>query len=229
MRIRLGTYAFVAIFMASVLSPQFAYADKSNWIEFLFPSLKKEGPDPAQTLQAPFADPDAVVVDDAHEGLPENATPIHLSHRSDAAISEWVRKVIPDLLSYDADTYKKQYKVKSESFDKAGNAEYVKFLQDQNIIKSLSTGKYDVRCFVRDVPILMNEGPVGGRYRWLFQAKVMLSFIPKGLSDYKTVKDSDTITQEMVINLQAGRVPDVENEHGLLIEAWDGKILRTRE
>ncbi|MCB1782926.1 MAG: DotI/IcmL family type IV secretion protein [Alphaproteobacteria bacterium] len=210
--------------VGSIALPSEARA--GSWLEFFFPSMQKRGPDPAETLKAPFADPDAVIDDTVADETPENSLPLDMSHRSDAIIAAWAQQNVSELLSYNADTYQKEYKRKSLLLDKHGNSEYVKFLQSKNILKTLGTGKYDVRCFVEDVPLLMNEGPVTGRYRWLFQVKVMLSYVPKGITDYKVTKEDDSITQEMVVNLQVGRVAGVKNEHGILIESWDGKVVR---
>lgn len=202
-----------------------APAMAGGWLEFFFPTLKPQEPSPEETLQAPFANPDAVIDDpNPSMGLPDTSTPLNMRHRADSAITEWVQQVTSDLMSYNAEDFQQAYKIKKQNMSDSGNAEYVQFLKDKNFLKTLNTGKYDIKSFVLDVPILVNEGAISGRYRWLYQVKVMVTFATKGLKDYKLSKEGDAITQEMEINVQVGRVNGAPNEHGLLVEAWSGKV-----
>lgn len=201
----------------------------AGWLEFFFPELKKKEYDPWKTMKAPFADPDAVVDSVKEEtGLGENSVPLEMPHRADAVITTWVEQNISDLLTYDAATYGAQYKEKAKVFNKDGLQEYVKFLNSQNIVTSLKSGQYDVRSFVQDVPIIVNKGDVDGHYQWLYQIKVMVSFVKVGLKSYKDIKGSDEISREFVLNVHVGRSESEVNDLGLLLEGWDGK-LQTKE
>lgn len=220
---------FVA-FCLLVATPAPVRAD--SWLDFFFPSLKKKEPDPADTLQAPFADPDAVVLDPdqaGSEGLPDNNTPLQMRHRPSADIAKWLETQIPDLFSYDSKNYKEQYKEKIKNLDTAGKAEYLKFLQDNNFLKTLDTGRYDVKTFIEDVPIVVNEGPVEGSYRWLFQLDVMVTYVQSGADYTKGLKDDQIINQKMNIFVQVGRVKGAKNEHGVLIETISGKLVKNKD
>lgn len=208
-------------FVLAGLMPQPAQA---SWLDFFFPQLKEKGPDPSKTLQAPFADPDAVIEPGADkDGLGENSTPLNLRHRSNAVIAGWVEKAVSDLLSYDAQKYNAEYKVKSKLFDKEGLLEYVRFLQQQKVVAALKSGQYNVRDFVKDVPILLNEGDVAGRYRWLFQVSVMVSYMKTDMKSYKDDAADNQISKDYTIYVHVGRSPDAKNEHGILIEGWELK------
>ena len=39
-----------------------------------------------------------------------------------------------------------------------------------------------------EAPELINEGALEGRYRWLYEVPVTISFIPEEASDYRNVK-----------------------------------------
>lgn len=224
MSFRLPFLFLFMIFALSMAAPSPAQA--GGWLEFFFPTLKPQGPNPEETLQAPFANPDAVIDDpNPSMGLPDTSTPLNMRHRADSTITEWVQEITSDLMSYNAEDFQQSYKAKKQNMSSAGNAEYVQFLKDRNFLKTLNTGKYDIKSFVLDVPILVNEGAINGRYRWLYQVKVMVTFAAKGLRDYKLAKDDDTITQEMLINIQVGRANGAPNEHGLLVESWSGKVV----
>lgn len=203
-------------------------AQERAWWEFFFP-VERNLPDPSKTLQAPFADPNAVIEDEktlSTSGLPDNSTPLDQAHRTDEAISKWVEGAVSEMLAYKAVSFKDDYKVKAKSFDQAGLREYIKFLEDMKIWSTLATGRHDMNAFVVDTPILLNEGAVAGRYRWLFQTRVMITYTNAGQKAYQRTADAGVSTMEVQINVQVGRADGVNNEHGVLFEVWNGKVIR---
>ncbi|MDH5722785.1 MAG: DotI/IcmL family type IV secretion protein [Alphaproteobacteria bacterium] len=200
-----------------------AYAE-SSWWEFFFPSLRNQGPNPAETLKAPFADQDAILegasIEDRMAG---NSSPLHVRHRLNEDIAKWVESEMSDLISYDSKSYKEDYEKKARSFDKKGLKEYVGFLQEHKIVSSLKSGAYNVRSIVKDVPILLNQGPIADRYRWLYRAKVLVSLVPIGMEGYSKGGGTKVINKEITIDVHLGRVESANNEHGVLIEGWTAK------
>ncbi|MGN7439288.1 MAG: DotI/IcmL family type IV secretion protein [Alcanivorax sp.] len=196
----------------------------AGWLDFLFPT-QDTGPDPSQTLRAPFADEDAVIEDLDAEGNPEKAVPLHMRHRPNTVITQWVQMTVPFVLTYKAKTYEKEYGQKVVHFSKGGLDEYVKFLQGRNILKTLKTGRYNVTGILEDYPVIINEGAVDGRYLWLFKADVLVTYFDSSLKKHPVREDDpNTITQEYTITFQVGRNKGVKNEHGLLIESFEVKL-----
>ena len=192
----------------------------AGWFDFLFPPAPS-GPSPSETLRAPFADEDAVIEELDSEGNVESTSPLDIRHRPNSIITKWVLKVVPMLLTYKTDTYEAEYGDKVSSFSKVGVNEYVKFLQEKNILKTLKTGRYDVTGIIQDYPVVINEGPVDGSYRWLYQMNVMVTYMDAGIVTRNG--NDNTITQELVVTTQIGRSRDASNEHGVVIETWDVK------
>ncbi len=208
------------VFSFSVVASPSAKANE--FFDFFFPSAPK-GPNPAVTLKAPFANEDAVIEEMDASGNASNQTPLHLRHRTNDIITMWVQTLIPDMISYKAQDYNRQYVDKSKGFDKAGLAEYVKFLNERNFVKTLKTGRYDIAGFIKDYPVLLNEGAVDGSYRWLYQVNIMVTYIESGVKNYAEIKDGEAVSQEFVLTFQIGRSREAANEHGLLIESWSVK------
>lgn len=227
MRFSVSVRFLMSFTLLLVFVPQPASA---GWLEFFFPQLRPKQINPMETMKAPFSDPNAIIDPTVNKsGLGENNVPISLRHRSNAVISKWVESIVSDMLAYDAKTYEQQYKANSALFDTTGLKEYVIFLNSQNVVSSLKSGIYNVRSFVRDAPIIINEGEVGGRYRWLYKVKVMLSFVKVGLQTYKGANEGDEISKEYTVVLHVGRSDKVKinerNEHGLIIEGWSGELI----
>lgn len=194
----------------------------AGWLDFLFPQTET-GPDPSETLRAPFADENAVVDDLDSQGNPDDSIPLDQRHRPNSVITQWVQDTVPLLLTYKASTYEQEYSKKIVSFSKGGTDEYVQFLHDKNTLKTLKTGRYNVTGIIQEYPVIVNEGPVDGRYLWLFKVGVLITYFDSGLKKYTHAKDGDTITQEFTVTMQLGRVKGANNEHGILIETWDVK------
>ena len=217
---RFRVFCLIAVFSFSVVLSQPVNA--GGLFDFFFPT-RSTGPSPAETLKAPFADDDAVIEEMDASGNASNQTPLHLRHRTNEIVTLWVQKIIPNMISYKTLGYEGQYNKKIKSFNKAGSAEYVKFLGERNFIKTLKTGRYDIAGFIKDYPIILNEGVIDGHYRWLYKVNIMVTYIDSKVSDYRNVKQGDSISQEFVLTFEIIRSRDAANDIGLLIESWDVK------
>ncbi|MGH1455932.1 MAG: DotI/IcmL/TraM family protein [Alphaproteobacteria bacterium] len=200
------------------------YSTNANagWLDFLFPAIEDTGPSPSETLRAPFSDPDAVILDMDSIDNPQNSTPLDQKHRTNTVMIGWLQLVLPSLISYKSDGYDQQYLEKVELFSKNGTDDYVSFLHSRNYITTLKTGRYDITGFIQDYPIVVNEGVIDGRYQWVFQTAVMVTYLDAGLDDYGK-SEGEQISQEYVVTFHLGRFEGIKNEHGVLIDSWDVK------
>lgn len=211
------SFLICAVFLLSASSPA-----KAGLLEFFFPSLKKEEYNPYKTLKAPFAkDPET-----AEPIENRDDTPLNIQHRTDNEIGRWIMSSLPEIMTMDAATYRQDLRDAEMYFDDTGLAAYRDFLTQQKINAILESGQYNVHVVVSDVPVLLNEGNVGGRYRWLFEVPVMVSYLKKNMKGYKK---SDAVNQFFSVQLQVGRTRDAKNEHHVLIETWAGKDLRKKK
>jgi hypothetical protein len=212
----------------------------AGWVEFFFPMLKDTSNDPANTLRAPFAEPEEggetspdASVEGGEAGTakdlqnPSNQTvPLHLSHRSDRDIAEWVTTAVSEVITFteaDSDVEMKEHKA---HFDANGWKEFEQFLNETNIIKVVESDRYQLRSYVKGTPLLLNEGAVAKRYRWLYEVNADISYLERNVSDYKDVVPQNRTLKIMV---QIGRSKDAENEIGLLLERWNGKVVQAEQ
>lgn len=200
-------------------------------LDFLFPSLRTDPHAPREDGLAPFADPKPTPTGETQKsGKPEvdlnrmsiSSTPLEKPHRLDAEITNWAEAVTAKALNFSSDDYNVDLQNSSLLFDASGRDQYTVFLREQNMLKVLQTGKYQIRSYVKDTPLLLNEGAVGGRYRWLYRVPVMVSYMPRGLRSYEDVKP---INRDLQIDLQIGRKTLEEAEQGIQIERWSGQVI----
>lgn len=199
-----------------------APAHATGIFDYFFP--KEEGPDPAKTLVAPFAEPPAegaASVTDAKLGLPENNTPIESAHRPSAQIGEWATMAVSEALTFDKENYQQEMEENTAHFDAVGKEQYLTFLNENSLIRVLESGRFNIRSFVQEVPLLLNEGAVDGSYRWLFQVPVMVSYMDRNMKGYKGA--AEPVNQLIVLTVQVGRTADLTPGHDVIIERWSGK------
>ncbi len=205
--------------------PVAAYA---GWFDFLNPMLNtmKRDPAPAETLIAPFANRDAVMEELDPSGKVELAVPLDQRHRPNVEIARFAQQIIPTVLTYHSDRYEKEYMENIKNFSKVGAQEFVKFLKDRSIVDVLRVGRYNITGIVRDYPIIVNEGVVEGRYRWLIQSRILITYLDNKVKKMSDAEADNMVTHEFILTMQLGRVSGVENPSGLMIETWDVKSFK---
>ena len=197
-----------------------AYAEKNflqKWLPALFPD-PDEGPGPEETLIAPFDTRPAVTDSGVKDG---GAVSLEKQHRSTEEVIRWVEGAVSEVTTFDENDYQKTLRDRQGYFDQAGQQQYIKFLQSAGVAKVLNSNQYYVRSFVEDIPLLLNEGVVEGRYRWLFQVPITLTYMDRAMVDYK---ESDPVSQRMSVTLQVGRSASAVDAEGIAIETWSGKL-----
>ena len=91
------------------------------------------------------------------------------------------------------------------------------FMAKDNLLEALKSNSLTMRVFITEPGRLLNQGAVQGRYRWLIEAPVTISFLPRGTSDYTGIEPK---SQRINVRTQVGRVAE---------DAADGVMIETIE
>lgn len=197
-------------------------------MDFFFPSLKDEADDPTQTLQAPFSSGSV----DENNGdaqvlrQPKNTVPMDMAHLANTDIRNWTVTVVSEALTFKAGEDISEKMVFKKYFNTLGAEQYNEFLSAQKILDVVASGQYDIRSYVSESPLLINDTAVGGRYRWLYDVPLTLSYMKRGVDDYKAL---EAVNQNFIIRIQIGRSNAAENEDGLLVERWGGRVNKVKK
>lgn len=208
------------VFVLMVLLVTAPMAQAAGLRDFFFPMLKEETPDPTKTLQAPFAQQpqqEAPAVAPAENSLPQNAVPLQLPHRSTEQIGQWTVMAVSEALTIDGPDMAAHVQKIKLHFEPSSLAMFQKFYGDSGIAGALADGRYQLRSFVQSAPLLLNEGAVEGRYRWLFEVPVMLSYLPRGAQEYQ---HAEPINRDLRLIVQIGRSAQASGVDGVWIEHW---------
>ena len=203
---------------------------RAGILELLFPKYKESPLDPSQTLQAPFAVerdekgmpilPAPADAEQQKKGLPQNAIPLNLPHRNADMVADWLVDAVSESLTFVPGDSAAQEKKMARYFNPSAQPQYQAFLTETKIGAFAQSGRYQIRSFVREKPLLLNQGDVSGVYRWLYEVSVMVTYLPAGKVQYKEIKP---INQYYAVTAQVGRSASAGNDDAIWIDSWTGR------
>jgi len=227
---------FLCFFVIVALSVFTAWVERNNGIPnvfaIYFPEhfVDEEDQQALEVMEAPFAaaensanpvqlDPD--IVYDPLGGSISVTDTLNIPHRHEAAISAWVTEQVADALTFTLAGFNDHRTHIAGYMSQNGEEEFRGFLQSAKVLGLMQTGGYSLVGSVLDVPELKTSGDAGGRYRWLYDLEVLLTFLPEGLSSYERVDDSAYQSERLVFRIQIARTPEGVAEDGMVIETWE--------
>ncbi len=145
---------------------------------------------------------------------------LHVPHRHEAAVNDWVTEAVTEIMTFKISEYQKHYQDMAALMDANGLAEWQKFLVDTNILAIMQSKKYELRSFVSDVPRMVTTGVVSDRIRWVYDVPVSLTFLPEGRADYDELDKSEYQFEELSFRIQIGRVAQGGRD-GIAVETWE--------
>lgn len=176
--------------------------------------------DPSATLVAPFADSTATPAAPGERNLMRlstNTAPLDQPHRSSADLGEWLTQAVSETLSFNSDNYKENMKLLTKGMNADALAQYDAWV-NSGILAVLQNNGMQLNGSVEEKPFLVNEGPVAGRYRWLFEVPVLISFIPRGSTGLD--KQPSASDRKLLLTIQIGRVAESQLPDHVMMESW---------
>ncbi len=176
-------------------------------------------------VQAPFREPGQIDTPTAERmGLTykppvseETAITIDQPHRTPNKTLEWVATLASRSLNLDPLRYESHIADAATYMTPYAQDELKAYLNKDQLLDAVRSNNLTMRAFVEGPGRILNQGAVQGRYRWLVETPVTVTFLPRDTIDYSEVTPKN---RRMKIRTQIGRVPQGGNE-GMIIETWD--------
>lgn len=177
------------------------------------------GPDPSETLTAPFAhelqrDPDAKGLP---FGFPETSTPLSQPHRSTKTIGDWILRAMSEVFSVNVERYDNHLVRLETGLTEDAITQYDAFMDSSNLKLAMRSGGKVLRAVVERPPVILNSGEIEGRYRWLYDVYMSLTLIDPDEEEYTT---DNMQTVRVIIRVQVGR-SEKGGVDGILLESFD--------
>lgn len=219
-------------------------------MERFFGKEKEDGPRPEETLVAPFVTPpegaepaatDGVVFKSADgynyrrytgedgktyvvpDYAPDELTPgqeLAQPHLSPEHVADWLMRATAEIFTMDSQNYRAHMAHLATGMSEAGLADFNKFLADANIMVKLQQDGMQLRGFVEEPPLLLNEGALAGRHRWLFEMPVVVTFMPRDTQSYARIENPESQSLHFIVQAQVGRVEKGPGPENVMIETW---------
>ncbi len=136
--------------------------------------------------------------------------PLDQTNMTTAALMSWVAQATSEVMTFGYSDYQRRLQQSSRHFTHHGWETFTAALQQSHIIDGMIAGKEVLTASPRNAPILMQEGVINGKYRWIVKLPLQVGY------DSLTAARKDNLNVTIVIE----RVPSLENPSGVGIEQW---------
>lgn len=129
---------------------------------------------------------------------------------STPALMSWVAQATTEVMTFGFNDYRRRLQEASRNFTRRGWESFTQALQRSRIIEMVEANQQVVTAAPAGAPVLEREGMVNGRYQWVVQIPMILSY----------QAGSRTRSDNWLVTLVVVRVPRLESPNGVGIEQW---------
>lgn len=136
--------------------------------------------------------------------------PLSQPNLSTPALMSWVAQATTEVMTFGFNDYRRRLQESSRNFTKRGWESFTQALQRSRIIEMVEVNQQLITAAPKGAPILQSEGLVAGRYQWVVEIPLILTY----RSGTKTSNTGLLVTVIVV------RIPRLESSNGVGIEQW---------
>ncbi len=146
-----------------------------------------------------------------------SAVALDQAHRQPMQMTAWSSKAVSDALDFDPLRYDAHLAGLNTLMTPYAQEAFKAFMAKDNLLEALKANNLVMRAFVTDPSRVLNQGAIQGRYRWLLETPVTVSFMPRGINDYSGIQPK---SQRVNVRTQVGRVAEGGSD-GVMIETME--------
>ena len=136
--------------------------------------------------------------------------PLDRENMNISALMSWVAQAATETMTFGFHDYQRRLQQASRHFTRRGWESFATALQKAGIIESVTAQQQVVSAEPRAAPILVQQGVINGKYRWLITLPLRVT--------YRAGMQSRT--DNLKVTMVVERVPSLENPAGVGIEQW---------
>lgn len=136
--------------------------------------------------------------------------PLEQPNMQPSQLMSWVAQAATEVMTFGFHDYQRRLQSSSRHFTRHGWETFTSALQKSRIIESVEASQQVVTAQPRSAPILVQQGVFNGRWRWVVDLPLNVTY-QSGASSR-----SDNLNVRIIID----RVPSLENPSGVGIEQW---------
>lgn len=136
--------------------------------------------------------------------------PLDQPNLSSPALMSWVAQSATEVLTFGFNDYRRRLQESSRNFTKRGWESFTQALQRSRIIEMMEANQQVLNSAPRGAPVLVSETVVAGRYQWVVEVPLVLTYQSGAKSQ----------TSNLLVTVVVVRVPRLESANGVGIEQW---------
>lgn len=136
--------------------------------------------------------------------------PLSQPNLSTPALMSWVAQATTEVMTFGFNDYRRRLQESSRNFTKRGWESFTQALQRSRIIEMVEVHQQIVTTAPKGAPVLQSEGLVAGRYQWVVEIPLILTY-RSGAKTHNT---------GLIVTVVIVRVPRLESPNGVGIEQW---------
>jgi intracellular multiplication protein IcmL len=144
------------------------------------------------------------------DGRIMNLVPLDQESMTPAALMSWISQAVQETMTFGYHDYQRRLQQASRHFTRRGWESFTTALQKGRVIDTITQTEQVVTAMPRSAPILKQSGVFNGRYRWIVELPLSVTY-QAGAN-----KRTDYFSVTLVIE----RVPSLESPNGVGIEQW---------
>lgn len=135
------------------------------------------------------------------------------AHRTRREMQAWTLQHVSEVMNLGSTNIDAAMNAQRAKFTDTGFSQYLLYWQNANLLEPARQGSVTVSAIVDRTPILLNEGLIGGAYRWLFDVPVIVTVTPRAAMQPPQ-------NMRGMVRIQLARTEDPRNPDKLVIESW---------
>ncbi len=136
--------------------------------------------------------------------------PLSQPNLSAPSLMSWVAQATTEVMTFGFNDYRRRLQESSRNFTKRGWESFTQALQRSRIIEMVEVNQQIITAAPKGAPVMQSEGLVAGRYQWVVQIPLILTYM-SGAKTYNT---------KLFVTVVIVRVPRLESPNGIGIEQW---------
>ncbi len=136
--------------------------------------------------------------------------PLSQPNLSTPALMSWVAQATTEVMTFGFNDYRRRLQESSRNFTKRGWESFTQALQRSRIIEMVEANQQIITAAPKGAPILQSEGVVAGRYQWVVEIPLVLTYRSGARSN----------NTGLLVTVIIVRVPRLESANGVGIEQW---------
>jgi hypothetical protein len=144
------------------------------------------------------------------EGRQMQMEGLDLPNMGKIALTNWVEQAATQIMTFGFNDIDQRFALSRLNFSEEGWQSFHKAMSESGLIDSVVKTQQIVTAVPQSPPVIIQEGLIRGKYRWVFEMQMLVTFRSGG------VKQASTKTVRVVLE----QVPTRDNPNGIGIGEW---------